>query len=516
MTDYYVDSNTGDNGDTGATQALAWASIEYALEFGGLGDGDTAWVRRTHTETPTSDISPANDGDIESPLKIIGWPRAAIPDSTITQGDWTNGSNTVDNIVGLTLARTSHQARYCTAPDGKIYVITRIVDTNTLMIDRLYPGTTVTGTDGAFQIEADEDYATRPADVDGWDSDAHTIPIIDWNEGAYKIVSSTDYCYCWKNIEISDSEEYDGQAIAESSLWTFINCLFHINASDYMFNFGRMFAVFRCCTFEGNGSGSGQAFNGATAGAYILIDSAIYNMGDIGIYVASSTFYLENVNIGVEIANGDDDCYFRGIGSVYGRDVALGGTNGLYTSYSLYNIECTVQIENYNKVLGASLELWQNGQAEKVAVSGETPNKKVSDNVLKVSPSLYYSPSDLSNIDARHILFSHEFEATTDSKTYKYWIYNDLGVTINDVHAKEDIFLVAEYIDSYSAVDEYHFGKVYSTQIDILDAADADDWDYLQVTVQPAVASKVRIKLISAFDGAFATDIFIDPSPVIS
>ena len=108
MANYYVDSVSGDDSDNGTTQALAWATIEHALEAGALSAGDDVWVRRNHSEIPTSDIAPIYDGSNESPISIIGWPRPAIPNTTITQADWTQGSTTVDNIVCITCAWSYH------------------------------------------------------------------------------------------------------------------------------------------------------------------------------------------------------------------------------------------------------------------------------------------------------------------------------------------------------------------------------------------------------------------------
>ena len=87
-------------------------------------------------------------------------------------------------------------------------------------------------------------------------------------------------------------------------------------------------------------------------------------------------------------------------------------------------------------------------------------------------------------------------------------------MTLNDTTATDDIYLQAEYVKSYDDTSEYTQAIATSTEIDILDAADADDWDYLEVTVNPATESKVRLWLkISKYE---TDDIFIDPQVVIS
>ena len=137
----YVDSVTGSNADNGTTQALAWEHIEHALESGGLAAGDDVWIRRNHSEVPVTDIAPSYDGTPVAPIRLLCWPRPAIPNTTITSASWTNGSTTVDLIVGITCARRDHQARWATCPDGFKYLITRVVDSNTIMIDREYART---------------------------------------------------------------------------------------------------------------------------------------------------------------------------------------------------------------------------------------------------------------------------------------------------------------------------------------------------------------------------------------
>jgi len=127
MADHFVDSTTGNDADTGHDMDLAWATVEKALESGGLAAGDIVWVRPIHSEIPTTDILPIYDGTASSPIRIIGWPRAAIPNTTITQADFTNGSKVIDNVVGITINRQKHTNRYITAPDGKQYHITAVL-----------------------------------------------------------------------------------------------------------------------------------------------------------------------------------------------------------------------------------------------------------------------------------------------------------------------------------------------------------------------------------------------------
>ena len=70
MPNYFVDSTTGNDGDSGLTMDAAWATIEHAVEAGGLVAGDKVWVRRIHVEyagNPTSDITPTYSGTPKDP-----------------------------------------------------------------------------------------------------------------------------------------------------------------------------------------------------------------------------------------------------------------------------------------------------------------------------------------------------------------------------------------------------------------------------------------------------------------
>jgi hypothetical protein len=112
--------------------------------------------------------------------------------------------------------------------------------------------------------------------------------------------------------------------------------------------------------------------------------------------------------------------------------------------------------------------------------------------------------------------FEHEYQLIAGTNTIKYWLYNDVGVTLNNGDARADIYLVAEYVDSYDDTSEYTITKVYSTEHTIVQAVDADDWDSLSVAITLATASKVRVRLlISYYD--LTGDIFIDAeSPEIN
>lgn len=604
MADFFVDDSVvggGDDGtdwDTNAFNTGGNRGTKTALESAGYAPGDKIWIRRTTVydeaiAAQNADIAPTDDGTAAAPLEFIGWPRAAIPNTTITAADWTNRSTIVDNVVGISPVRERHQARFATAPDGCQYLITAILweftvdgmgagdeftvgsllnhtgntrkgkvytfvdnldTTGTIqavldaeqtwdntdnitdadggdaelsenaravgfIIDREYAGTTVPGVAGLFQIEADEDYSTRP-DVGAlratWDADALNLPIIDFNDEAYKLYILSDRFYILKNIEFKDSSHNSG-IISTNDIGQFvlIGCLFKQNsnaATILSYDSGVLIIRF---TAEGSGTGGNQVFIRTNAENITISKGAIYNQGDAGVDI-SNPMEMANINIGVETANGDDDIILSSSGGKYvGKDIKLGGTNGFVSYGGVFaspRFSCSAMIENYGKVLGEHRMFYPGGIAQRAAMTGETPNKKLSDYVLKITPNNNYA---YKYEEGQCVLFEHEYQLNAGANTIKYWLYNDVGVTLNNGDAVADIYLVAEYVDSYDDTSEYTITKAYSTEHTIADAADADDWDSLSVTMTLAIASKVRVRLlISYYD--LTGDIFMDLKAVIS
>ena len=514
MADKFLDEAAGgaNNGGSGDDAWQTWAAA-----MAGASADDNVWVRRTTSTAQADHLTPANSGTPSTPIRYIGWPRTAIPNTTITQAEFTNGSATVDNIVGITCARTQHQGRYITAPDGFQYLITQVVDANTVKIDREYTGSTVTGTGGKFQIEANEDYADRPAVAQAaYDADAIDLPIIDFNDGNFRCLANGNTYIIFKNIEFKDSTSSDGILYFNASrAFSVIGCLFKQTTQNDLCLKVRGSSCFIDRTiFEGSGAGSAQRGVYVESGACSLKNSAIYNMGDFGVYLYGSTLKMRNVNIGVEIANGDNDVCVGGSstpGFAYGVDVSLGGTNG--DVICEFNQANTCHIENYQKVLGNHKSWFQGGEYISTAVSGETPNNKLSDTVLKISPNI--SGHTYSEQDWKVKIPLGEINADAGSQTFKFWIYNGLGVTLNDGDALANFNLAAEYVSSYGDTTAYTMSTIRSAEHTIAVPADADDWDSLSVTPTIAVESKIRLWLeISVYSAA--GNLIVDPQVVIT
>jgi hypothetical protein len=222
----------------------------------------------------------------------------------------------------------------------------------------------------------------------------------------------------------------------------------------------------------------------------------------------NGSLILENVNLAIEgpaaacIADG------HGSSRVWGVDVSMNATSNFITNqpYS------TIQLENFGKVLGAHFTKTYQGTLIKldvVAGSGD-PFKRSdgADSVLEVLFNDSDHPSPMQG--ATFPIFEHEFEATTDTKNYRYYVQAGGIVTASE------LYIEVEYVSVYDDTSEYVLTKVTSDEA-FTARADANDWaEYMEVTgITPAVASKVRIKCYCSYYHA-VNKIYIDPLVVIS
>lgn len=526
-TNRFVDPYNGNNANDGTTMDLAWQTVEYALESGALAAGYAVWVRRSNNGTPTNelpitDIAPVYDGDESSPLCVIGWPRAS---AAATQGDWTQGSSTVDTVVGITLDREQHQARYVTGPDGKTYFITQVVDANTFKILEYYAGSTVTGVNGAFTIQADEDYATAQAIDDSawtikktnWNADAADVPTIDFNDGDYQVAVSADLYHYFKNIQFMDSTDGSGIfLVGDASCWSlFKNCLFKQSVQNDKILATAWSSSLRAEAVTVEGTGSSQNIQIGIHGNGFLKNVAVYGCGDYGI---RGNFQLDGVNSGIEAQNYDADLAATGATErIIGRNVRLGGTAGYVNvgSGGYYFLrKDAISIENYGRVLGKHKKWTQSASicVESCVAdgSGSLPSQRSGGaaTVVEITVALLdFTPTQETGL----LAFEHEYMATTASKSYRYYVQSMGALTATE------LWLECEYINAYGdETDEYVTTRVLSNETVAARANQADWSQYIEVTgIQPAVASKVRIRCY--FSYYHATNlIFIDPKVTIS
>jgi len=526
MANYFVDSTTGNNENNGATTDLAWATIEHAVESGGLSAGDIVWVRRTHVEysgNPTSDIQPAYGGTYNNWIKVIGWPRGSV---SLSKADWTNGSATVDNVVGATLSREAHAGRYVTAPNGKRYVINYITDSNTFIIDREYSGATVTDTDGACAISADEDYALAQSIDDSawtiklstWTADPHAVPCIDFKNTAYNLYLITYHYWSFRNLEFRDSGDDYGIVWLRNYLTEFKGCLFHQDQNKVAFTAYSLSAILNRCNILGSGSGTAQHGVRVAPGGLIMIDTAINKCGGYGLYCDNvGIIQLDNVNIGVEVANSNHDVFLPTAQAflIRGRDVKLGGTNGtLRGGLPAMRGISGINIENYGKVLGAHFaapsQYYGMTNTAVVAGSGD-PQKRINgaDEVVEITCNgSSVQVGEMSELS--YPILSQEYFITTAGTTITYYVQCYQMSTNAD-----ELWIEAEYVDSYDDTTEYTIMKLRSNN-SCAERSGAADWSqYLSVTLTPATESKVRVTIyINKYDAD--GKLYIDPNSSVT
>jgi len=527
MTNYFVSSADGDDTDDGTTMddgsgggVGAWATLDHALELGGLAAGDIVWVRRTHSEVPVSDINIQYVGTAKDLIRVIGWPRAA--DATADGASFTNGSTTVDLVTTLSIDREQHLGRYITAPDGNTYMITLVTDANTFTIDREYAGATVTLGAGAFTVQADEDWVDDMGTEYGfddsgwtiketaWDADPDDLAEIDFNEGVVQLkANADDGWHKFNNLDLKNSGDSIGLValIASCRPLYFEGCLFSTTTDDSLLDVSG--AVVRCkrCVFDGTGVAIQLLI--MRGGMCFLTDCALYGGAEYGFFIlrVPSRIIMDNVNVGVEAANGVADIRsLDGAGAMFlGRDVVFGQQVALFdnSDVPMYDLS----IENFGKVLGANATYNALGTVIKldvVAGSGD-PYKRSSgfDSVIEI----LYNEAFTKEPDSFQVplVFTHEFEATTDIRRYRYYVQSEKAVLASE------LWIEVEYVSAYDDATEYVIRKVTSDEAITIRGGVSDWSQYIEVEdIEPAVGSTVRIKCYCNFYDA--TDkIYIDP-----
>jgi hypothetical protein len=249
-----------------------------------------------------------------------------------------------------------------------------------------------------------------------------------------------------------------------------------------------------------------------TANATARIENiAVDGSSGNGLEMETSDIYMQNASFGTTTSNTAEDLSLTDFSRLRGLDIYCEGISGI----SDVSVHSLIEIENYQK-----LTVFQykhnsdSGVFSSVPISLTSANKKLSDFVFYIEPNV---DSDVGGKEGlSECIASFKFFLTAGAHNIKFWIYNDLGATLNDIFATENIFLEADYISAFDAINySYVLKKAYSTEINIAQAADADDWDFLSVDVSPVIDSVVNIRLFLSVYSA-ANTIVIDPRPVLS
>lgn len=518
--------------DAGTSPTNAWTRLiasTKSIVYNGYSPGDANWIRRDNGASRTIDTASgamyfSDRGSATSPLLMVGWPRAAV---SLSQADWTRGSQVVDNVVGVTLAASDHIARNIVGPDGRTYMVSEVVDSNTMKVLQPYVGSTVTGASGACSISADDFYSGRPAagQSAGWDSDGQNIPQVDFN-GGHNIAGSLDYYWWFEGLEFYNcSSGYGAISLARCGLFLFRGCYFNSMRTAVVVGMGST-AIFDRCVFTGLGGGSLHSYNLAVttrggAGVALFKNCAVYGFGDDPFgdsYYSRGNFFFQDCNIGVEEAN------YHGLTSEaqqmhLGMNVKVGSP----TSGSAWrNLSSTDQglnpffpsgcsFENYGRSLNVKEAHRGLGTVilkDVVAGSGD-PEKRTggSDFVLDIffdatgvgtQPCHDFTPIVLEG-------FIKQAEDTTE--TY------EISIQANGAVTSAQLWLEAYFLSDYYDDDTYLFSIVESDE-NVSTRTGADDWgNTLQVEITTPAGcgdSPVRFRLCCNYYHA-SNHIYADP-----
>jgi hypothetical protein len=537
----YIDLNASGAND-GTSPSDAWTSIDAGLSTTSLSTSDDnyIWIRRQNDtgrtiETFTSDMAVAEDGTAEFPIKVIAWPRAS---EAATEGTWTNGSKSVSAVVGVSLDKGKHTARYITAPDGNQYMIAKVTGTTSFELIAPYPGATVSTTSGAFTIQADEYYDTRPAagTSAGWDADDPWMPLLDGNAANYCIAISQDDSWHFEGLHIIDfMDSLYGMIQAQTSYQTkFIGCFVEIQdataLADPMFYCQGNYLYLRKCSVQGHTSyvSGAYGFRTGNGGVVYLVDCRIETADRCFHLYGDHRIYMDNVYLTHHHAT--TGYYFyqdqNGHLSCWGRDVTFGAGAPDYmynSSAQLYlagrGINRGLFIENYGHELGIHYRMTNSGILQTKLVDGASdPVKRtggadivyqVNVDNLAVGSRGTKLPGDIAT-SAPIDEITFELDAATYDQIRFY-------CQSQDNIAADYFFMEVSYIDAYDETNNiFHKVRVLSDEA-ISARSGASDWSqYLEVPdITLPVKSNVTVKF-TLRKNLPTGDLFIDPLPYIT
>ena len=512
MADYFCDpSATGLN--NGTTMTDAWT--DPATAFANGRNTDYIWFRRGMNVTKAADV-PVKTGN------YYNWPRASLS-FTAT---FTNGSTTV-TITGGSLTANQYQhagRRIKLDADGDWYCIFEVTSTTTLILDREYAGT---GGTGNATIEEDEHYTQGQAisasfaDLKAtWNADTDALPIIDFSTNANNFTTSGSPTMFWKGFNIKNGTSGDGSAYLDTTIYVnYKYCIFEqTNNNQPCMWLDSGFFVFLQCLFRGASSGFSSAHSMFPAGSDVVL--RFYGVSSGGFFVGYGSFnsfnfefdcwnngkevqnQLQNVNI---LKQGLSGRNYRTQNTVFGQNESA--PVGYSTEF---------KVENYN-TYGVHRK-FRNDYTflnhDVLPASGD-PYQRTggADEIIKLSQGAATSFSNPYGSERTRYakVFEHLYDVDDTSKTYTYYINSNVALSNADL-----FYLEAQYIELYDDDSEYVDGIVRSTET-ISVRSGVSDWSqYLSVTVDPDIASFVKIRLISGYALGSADIIYIDPKADIS
>lgn len=458
-------------------------------------------------DTTGSNAGPAISSTQMDPIRLMNWARPSI---LITSATWTQGSNDVTNIVGVTLSDYAHADRYITGPDGLQYTIEFTTAGDALKLLEKYKGASVSGVSGAATIQADEQWAyCRSLNaLDGadrvatWDADGHTRPrVYNSASGNYLFTGSGNY-WTMENIVWGDcaATSVSNVSSGTGNCYTFIGCMvFRSN------NVAPIIATntikFRKCHVKGpnNVAYTTNICITLSAGATVYLQDCGFSYGyaSIGLPAAGYIAYLKNCNLGV---NGQ---------STSGREIQNSGTATFAPAAALYfdcvefhpsstEMDLTVQTylywslvrfysQNHNRVYGAHKQNWMMfGTVTLNTGTGVTLPADETDGVLEIllntGNEKHRGRPAISGQDSRMyapMIFEQIIRVPEAAHTLEWKINSERFIN------SDEMFIEVEYQDRYQSTSDYRTMIARSSN-DIEERTAANDWTQkCSVTITP-------------------------------
>lgn len=190
---FFIDQVNGDDANDGTKMSTAKKTMQAAWAARGDTGESITFIRRDTTDSITAHNNPTRMGLPSAWHTFSAWCR---PEITGITADFTNNSIAVTNVSGVTLSALAHEARRVLAPDGKTYVIGRVIDGTSFNLHTAYKGTTSTGGTCSIREDYDYDFANNLTAFEGadqkaaWDSDSLNVPTIT-TAGVYYLYYNT-------------------------------------------------------------------------------------------------------------------------------------------------------------------------------------------------------------------------------------------------------------------------------------------------------------------------------------
>jgi hypothetical protein len=412
----------------------------------------------------------------------------------------------------------------------------------TMFIDRPWSGTSNYMNSGCTLVK-DDLYDIRPqAGIDaGWDADGVGMPVFNYNSNPFGLLAGNGdrywqfYGLAFKNstdalgcIGISNANVvghiYSGCSILQASNAPGISLTGDGN-------------VITKTVIQGNAANNSSMHGISIAGVNHTIRQVSIQGMYSGIYGNNGSVSVAGLNVGVErpmsSASGADIRPYLPF-SVSGSNVwCTGSGGGGYVTYNSAGRGTRISIENWYKVIGRHRIFTPQGVLERTEVSadlqvpaqrthGNTGAGYLIEGTYNLGTTTAHLPKALYDYSA--VVFTHEYDADTTSKTYRYYIADNYdgstagarGYTHTSGTTK--FWLEAEYIKaSGSSVTNY----APVTASGATTFSGTTNWqnqpNYVEITIQPAVASKVRITgRVSAYtDRTPARRFWVDPRPYV-